>query len=152
MKKTAAALSLAMTLTLLTAAPASAGKWDPYEGHRARDLRWLGAVYTADGMVKITVSYWRALDPESLPSYWYTHIENSVNFGTIKVTKLDRFRLIGYGDGMGGCCQRIAVHQISPRVLRFRAYGYPSSPDQTVIAATAKDSIKLHQPSGEPPP
>jgi hypothetical protein len=78
-------------------------------------------------------------------------VYDSVFSGGIVVTKLGRFRLVNYGEHASVCCTRIPVHQISSRVLRFRAFTLSPPADQRVRVYTAKDSIRLRQPSGEPP-
>jgi hypothetical protein len=114
---------VALILLLAPLQASAASIWDPEDARGPFDLRWIGAVFTSAGEIRLTVSFYEGFDPASLPrepdqreSHVHVWLNRAVDGWFLRrpAGKIVFF----WGDFGSDCCFTESVTRLSPDVVR----------------------------------
>ena len=123
-------VAIATSVVVAAALPsAAAGVWDANDTEGRLDIRWVGARYTSEDLVRFTLVMYpnfrrRALPGENLSSRRQLGIHFDAYTSGYYFRKNGRIKL-AYGDHGSGCCEVVTVRRTSRTTLVARVHPYP---------------------------
>ena len=97
------------------------GVWDPNDVTGRFDLKWIGATYTSNGEIHLSVSFYDGFERRFLPrdiNDSYSHVNIEIRGGLDGWFHRQDGRIVfTWGDFGSSCCERARVRQPSSNVL-----------------------------------